>query len=155
MAYYQDVGAGGETSNSYPPADCYSLTRVGVYHRMSVDHFRKLIADAEEKNSWLILFFHMISDESRPLAYPPAQFRELMEYIHTQPVEVVTQWEGVQLARAAGQPPPPASNKPRQAQATPAGSARKSAAPTVPVKKPRPPAKPISPPQTSGEKPRP
>lgn len=97
---YQDAAAGGDVANRFPPPDPYWLKRMGVYHRMSVQYVSAQIEAAERRNSWLILFFHNISDERSAMAYPPAQFRQLLEFLRSQPVEVVTQWQGVELARA-------------------------------------------------------
>jgi peptidoglycan/xylan/chitin deacetylase (PgdA/CDA1 family) len=99
-AYYQDVASGGEVANPFPPPDFYFLKRMGIYHHMSVDYVCNKIKAAEQQNSWLILIFHNISDASSAIAYPPDQFRQILEFLHSQPAEVVTQWEGTQLARA-------------------------------------------------------
>jgi len=95
---YRSVAAGGDCLNAYPPADLFTLKRVGVYSFTPLTSVYKFVNEAERGNQWLILMFHSVADRKSVMMVPSARFRELVEYLHSRQVEVVTQREAVQLA---------------------------------------------------------
>jgi hypothetical protein len=73
------------------PFDPYNINGVEIAYDMTPDDVKKLIDEAIEKDTWLVLYLHELVDGTPPqYKYNTKNFEEIIEYLALQPTQVKT-----------------------------------------------------------------
>lgn len=87
--------AGGNSGYNYPGDDPYWIKSKTIEVTTTTATIKSWIDEAVANKLWLILLMHEISNNGNQYSLPPARLQEIVNYIKTQDVEVITASEGL------------------------------------------------------------
>ena len=95
--YYLSMRTTDEGLNALPVTDPYNLKILAITDQTTIATVNEWLTRAKEEESWLIIVFHPLSEDSSAYGATPAFFREILQAVQVSELPVVVPSQALQV----------------------------------------------------------